>query len=333
MRIPTIAEKGTGLFDVIQYVDLGRLGVSIFFAISGFVICYSIKGEKTAGVRKFAFRRLFRLFPAFWVSLLLGVLIVWIDQGRPISAKIILANWSMIPAVFNQPLVLGLYWTLELELSFYLLVALLFYFGVLLNPMAIFFLCLIGVLIFGLFMMIPTCTPEYGPWATMPYHLSIMLWGVLYRYRYEGMEQSSDILGINVSLKRMFLLATIVVLAVPGAAIFNAIYIGDLEFFNDATAYLLAILIFHIGVSRLIIRWKPMVFLGTISYSLYLLHPIVFVLLSNGMRNFPGWGLSMHLSIYIILTILFTILFAAIVYFLVERPFILKSYQITKRTN
>lgn len=333
IKVPTIKANGSAFYDIIQWVDLGRLGVSIFFAISGFVICHSIKGKRIRGTKKFVIRRLFRLYPAFWVSVILGILIVWIGQGRSVTLQLFFANWAMIPAILGESSILGLYWTLELELIFYLFVAGLFLLGALKNSGVILLLSLLGITVFALFFLFPSWRPAYGPWATMPYHLSIMFWGVLYRYWYDGRPDLS--FGkYTVSHKQLLILLTTVIVLVPIAAILNCFYTNDFEFFNDSTAYLLAILFFIIGTVGLPIRNKSLVWLGTISYSLYLFHPIVFVILRNYLLPIPAWGFSLHLSLYILATMILTTGLAAIVYYFVEKPAINLSYKLTaKKSN
>ena len=100
-----------------EAIDVGRIGVVIFFAISGFVICRSFdKGEGAAG--RFVVRRLCRLYPALWVGLLGGVWVWWLKGELP-TWKTLLANVTMAPSLFGEGFILGVCWTLEIELLFY----------------------------------------------------------------------------------------------------------------------------------------------------------------------------------------------------------------------
>ncbi|MER9168864.1 acyltransferase [Mesorhizobium australicum] len=113
--------KLTGLepFDraaaVLQY---GYLGVPLFFMISGFVIMSS---ASSGSPLKFAISRVFRLWPAFIVSLTATsiVLAIWPSPLMPISVGQYLVNLTMIPTTFGVPVVDGVYWTLKTELMFY----------------------------------------------------------------------------------------------------------------------------------------------------------------------------------------------------------------------
>lgn len=100
----------------------GHLGVNLFFLISGFVIFRSAHG-KTA--RQFAVSRAVRLYPAFWVALLLtsAMTLAWgAASGLSVSAPQVAANMTMAPQVLGVAAVDGVYWTLLLELAFYGLV-------------------------------------------------------------------------------------------------------------------------------------------------------------------------------------------------------------------
>ena len=99
-------------------VQAGRMGVMVFFMVSGFVICRSFGGPRVGGARRFLIKRFCRLYPAFWTSLVVGFL-VWLAVGRGWTAGTLAANATMAPSVFGQPYVLGVYWTLETELLFY----------------------------------------------------------------------------------------------------------------------------------------------------------------------------------------------------------------------
>jgi peptidoglycan/LPS O-acetylase OafA/YrhL len=76
----------------LDYFDWGRFGVVLFFLISGFVIPYSFSGQ--APLRKFVVSRLFRLYPAFWLSVLGTVAVIYFSGGI-INVRQVLANLSM----------------------------------------------------------------------------------------------------------------------------------------------------------------------------------------------------------------------------------------------
>ncbi|CAN5413636.1 acyltransferase family protein [soil metagenome] len=97
----------------------GNYRVLLFFAISGFAIFFTLDKVKTAP--DFILNRFSRLYPAYWVAMLLtlgfeylgGVTVL---QVPPVA---ILANFSMLEGFVFMPAVDGAYWTLTVEIGFY----------------------------------------------------------------------------------------------------------------------------------------------------------------------------------------------------------------------
>ncbi len=119
--ISAVAPPGLDfLFTLPLALNLGRVGVMIFFAVSGFVICRSFNGPREGGARRFLIRRFCRLYPAFWASMVGGALVWWV-LGQRLTPSVLAANATMLPAAFGQPDLIGVYWTLEIELLFYAL--------------------------------------------------------------------------------------------------------------------------------------------------------------------------------------------------------------------
>jgi peptidoglycan/LPS O-acetylase OafA/YrhL len=99
----------------------GFLGVHLFFMISGFVILMSVRGSD---LRSFLASRASRLYPAFWFCCSATYLFLVLAGGDrvPGSAQY-LANMTMFGGFFNVAPVDGVYWSLFVEMRFYLLVA------------------------------------------------------------------------------------------------------------------------------------------------------------------------------------------------------------------
>lgn len=99
----------------------GYLGVHLFFMISGFVIAFSAEGRSA---RDFAVSRIARLYPAFWLAVAATTLVVHLADARDyaVSWSAVALNLTMFNHLFGVPPVDGVYWSLYVELSFYLLV-------------------------------------------------------------------------------------------------------------------------------------------------------------------------------------------------------------------
>lgn len=107
-----------------RYLDLGNLGVRVFFVISGFLITYLLLEEQrrtgSISLRRFYARRMLRIVPAYWIFL--AVIAILIPLG------IASASWGQLTSSF---LYISDYriprgslthtWSLSVEEQFYLL--------------------------------------------------------------------------------------------------------------------------------------------------------------------------------------------------------------------
>lgn len=114
-----------------KYAAYGALGVQLFFIISGFVILMSAEGRSLG---QFVASRLSRLFPAYWVAVMAtAAMMTWLsrpDEFRDFSISDVLINLTMTQSAFGVASVDGVYWTLWVELLFYVLVAILIWRGI-----------------------------------------------------------------------------------------------------------------------------------------------------------------------------------------------------------
>lgn len=126
--------------DFFLYVSrYGYLGVQLFFIISGFVISYTL--ERTPGFWHFHINRFARLFPAMLLCSMLTLGIIrWLDQPvvftnahafRNLLPGLTFTNphlWAMLTGTeFHW--INGSYWTLWVEVQFYLLASVVYYAG------------------------------------------------------------------------------------------------------------------------------------------------------------------------------------------------------------
>lgn len=101
-------------------VPHGHLGVNLFFVISGYVIFMTL--ERTRRAHDFVVSRFSRLFPAYWAALWItfAVTTTFGLPGKEVTLPQALANMLMFHGILRVPHVDGVYWTLEVELLFYL---------------------------------------------------------------------------------------------------------------------------------------------------------------------------------------------------------------------
>lgn len=110
-----------------RWLPAGGIGVSIFFCLSGFLIAQQLL-PPTSTVGYFLVRRIFRIYPAYITVCLLNlVLSEWL--GPPIYKETASIFFNLLTA-FKMPdswmgYCVGVFWTLQIELWFYLLIPLL----------------------------------------------------------------------------------------------------------------------------------------------------------------------------------------------------------------
>ncbi|MFD3721079.1 acyltransferase family protein [Streptomyces sp. NPDC058674] len=108
-----------------RVASYGWMGVQLFFLISGFVICMSCWGRSP---RDYFTSRIVRLYPAYWVGIIITTLVVnfaaTVRASRePMSVSDVLTNLTMLERPLGVTEADGVYWTLWIELRFYLLFA------------------------------------------------------------------------------------------------------------------------------------------------------------------------------------------------------------------
>ena len=112
-------------------IDVGTWGVFVFFLVSGYIIPASL--ERRGDVRAFWIGRVFRLLPLLLTALGLALLLAYggafaLHPGlgsRPLPLAV-LGNVTMLQELLGVPAVISVMWTLSYEVAFYLLVVGLF---------------------------------------------------------------------------------------------------------------------------------------------------------------------------------------------------------------
>lgn len=280
----------------------GHFGVELFFIISGFVILMTVERKKT--VRAFAVARLIRLVPAFLAALVLatGLLILW--PMPPLDTPTIrqfAANLTMAPSLFGQLEIDLPYWTLTYELMFYIYMAAVLHFGLL---RSVEWLGLVGLAINGIFLM--TVDVE------LHRRSSIVL---LVHY--------STFFLIGICLYRLYARAArpLTYFTLGCAIAMTALGGGERAFYPSGWIYLpltaafAALVWFATSRHGHWLAWPPLVFLGTVSYPLYLVHGVMgFAIIRIGVEN--GWSTISGVAAAVLLSVAVAVL----LHYLVEVP-------------
>lgn len=250
---------------MLEFNDFGRVGVVAFFGISGFVIPFSFKGEAPA--RNFIVTRFFRLYPAYWTSLFVVAFLLPVLGAPALPWPAFLANLTMLQQVLGQPDAIPVYWTLFVELVFYGMCFLLFLGGRLSSAKtiatAVTLLVLLCLLLGSIGLILDRRVPALG----YVFFLATMFLGTLLRRAWlEGDEVAKKLLPWVIGL---------IVAANPPVTLMS--YVGV----DRAEGPVAGVVGFYIGLALFLatcrfrlFAGRSFVFLGAISYALYLFHPV-----------------------------------------------------------
>lgn len=104
-----------------DYFKYGYLGVEMFFIISGFVITLSIKRKSLI---HFFISRVSRLYPIYWISVLFTFIVIILFGAPRYSAEFpqFILNLTMFQNYLGIENIDNVYWTLFIEMKFYIFV-------------------------------------------------------------------------------------------------------------------------------------------------------------------------------------------------------------------
>lgn len=115
-----------------SFVRRGFMGVDLFFVISGFIMAWAcvLSGRPQDGPISFSIKRLFRIVPSYWIATV--VVLYVLGQGTihdDLRTSLLFMPLDLTPAPFYGYAVHGVGWTLNYEMLFYALFAAALVFG------------------------------------------------------------------------------------------------------------------------------------------------------------------------------------------------------------
>jgi peptidoglycan/LPS O-acetylase OafA/YrhL len=263
-------------------INLGALGVSVFFLISGFVIPFSLAEQGRAA---FLLSRFFRIFPTFWAALAIEAALVFVQGridglGMAFTPADYLANASLTDTIIGHGFVDLVNWTLSIEVKFYLLMAVLRG-AVLAGRVWLFPLVSMAAILIGLAQQ-HGLLPVSDLLAAEPVYLGYMLIGTVLHLRMVG---RIGTVGATLAVFGLLLPFVVGWRIGPLAAEFTALM----------PSYLLGLTIFACcyGLRRLFRPVRLLDWLAGLSYPLYLIHSVVgysVMALAMHMFGFGYWG-------------------------------------------
>jgi peptidoglycan/LPS O-acetylase OafA/YrhL len=251
-------------FEIPNSMKFGRIGVVIFFALSGYLISKSMEGANAKV--SFPIKRAFRLYPIYVFSI---ICVIFVLGGR-FDFPTLLANATMVPTLFGKQEVMALFWTLQTEVIFYVFFYCLSVFGILKGRDSLFVIATVFTTLFiftqlyidqEFLQTLPLFIKK------LPQHLGIMFWGAfIYKSR---REQFFDLKSIALFLY---------ILSPSLVAFYEWAFLGRFDTPPVALSYIFALTIIS-GVILTKITHPAFAFFGKISYSVYLNHGIVLPIL------------------------------------------------------
>jgi peptidoglycan/LPS O-acetylase OafA/YrhL len=271
----------------------GVHGVQLFFGISGFVIFLTLDGTKR--LRDFVVSRFSRLYPAYWATIAVLAAVDAFETGK-VWLTGIAVNATMLQSFIGFQDFDLVFWTLGVELAFYVIMGTLFALGWTrrIVTVAVVWLAVAAAAAVA-YPHLPTWAPVYAarflilPHA--PYFIIGMMW---YRIQRDGLNAAS--------------------VSVIVAAIATAFVAGGIE---DGIVALIVASLLGVAVAgglRFAVS-RATLWLGAISYPLYLLHrnlgyQVLFALNARHMPSIDSFFVA----------VAFALVLATIVNMGVERP-------------
>jgi len=304
------------------WIKSGSTGVSLFLVISGFIFCViTDAGEKNIDYKKFITNRVFRILPLLLVIFfiiitinrenstpldILRVLTLQLNTGNPYT------GWG------NNIFPSGPIWTIAVEFQFYLI------FPFIINIMhkqgtsKIFLFMLCMIIIRSLIVLSSSSNSYDNLYHSITGRLDQFLWGVLFGYYY--IKQKGKGFKIPQSLSMIFLGLLIVSMLM--------IYRSHSNFYNIFSFNIEALgwSLFLMGYLTLNIKFfglidSSLAYLGGLSYSLYLTHLPVGLILSHKLSNHLHFNNSLFFTILIIFPV--CIFISWITFNGIEKPFLM----------
>lgn len=288
-----------GRIDESYFLDFkyGGWGVQLFFMISGYVIYMTTKNCKS--VKEFAIKRIIRLYPAFLFALPLTFIIVGLYhlEGRQVSISEALLNLTMIYGYLPKVrYVDGAYWSLTVEISFYLVIGALLYTKMIKNIIYVSIAWLATAALFETDVLV-----SFKYFSFLMYKIGIFelcdlfIAGMMfYQIKNNNKLIYHVILGLVVLFNLVFKDYQSTAFLLVFYTVFYALVFDKLKFLG---------------------KIKFLTFIGTISYSLYLVHQNIGYVVINFLENH---GFTHEIYILIPLAVSFSL--ASLITFYIENP-------------
>lgn len=322
MHLPTIMNEhlfnGTLLANeyVTSVVREGGHGVSFFFMISGFILALPFIKEKTKGdapvsLKKYYLRRLTRLEPPYLAALLIAFILLVTYKGMSFNEQLPHLGASAIyvhnVAYNSASSVLGVAWSLEVEVQFYLLA-----------PFLCFIFLIKNVLVRRILLTVLIIASAFYAWDSLwkhpiilPNFICYFFSGMLLADLYSSEHQSKLNNGIG------FITGVMILAGLPFLISLKAV---ELFLVKQLLMFIAFYLVLFNDKLRRIMSLQWITIIGGMCYSIYLLHVLILSGVAKGLKELPLLEGSTAVIVYGLVLLIAVVLFSAMFYKLIEQP-------------
>jgi peptidoglycan/LPS O-acetylase OafA/YrhL len=330
LELSPLKHPNASLADPIAYVfnndiNLGRFGVIVFFFISGFLIPSSI-GNQPKPLLSFFVGRFFRLYPLYWASMILALLAIPAVGNRMPTVGQAIANVTMFQMVLGFENILDPYWTLLIEHFFYILCVFFFLMGALRSTgrMRLIMLASGGfIILLAIILTIAPGMKHARQMAELMYAASwlfVMIVGHNVR-----IAQTRDTFRIPAYIPILFVVVFAFLCIARQMVGGYTVMLSPVSVFVSTTG---AFFVFLLGLRMQLFGSRGFVYLGRISYGLYLFHGIA-LWIALALIGRPTGALSSALLLLLVIGL--ALVTSTLAFGFIEEPFIALGKMIRRR--
>ena len=315
------------LVDPTVYIGFGWMGVPLFFILSGWLLGGQvIQADISPGyLRQFWARRFLRIYPAVWAELLILLLIAGsipglVNQASYDTLHLQFLLWLNLPPFMAAPLNL-VWWTLPVELGFYLLLPLLGWLAGFINWRVLLLSSLLITLGWRVWIFSSAEVDNYL--AILPVLDSLL--GTLFTFMLGfSLNFLPDALTVKQRRRGIIMGLALLLALMQWQLWMDAVYWSGhwiLVVWPPLVALAIAVLVYYLKEPLPSMAWLSsglLVWLGHVSFGIYLWH---FQVMRAMVLLFPdAWSTPAQSGVALMIAVPITLLLAALSFYLVERP-------------